>query len=705
MSAALLRSRARRFGVVLVCAQVALVPTVFDRASDWSFTVPKALLSHAIAYALVAIVVGLLVHFRGELLVRSELHVPILLFLGTNAIATVVSVDPRLALFGAHARMLGLGTIADWVVLYLSFVLLVRTRGEVLTVLAWALAASAVVVFYEGVQIAHRDPFTWSIDTTGRPISTLGQATTLGSYLTIVASGVAACAVFLERLNRWQRGALLGWAGVLLLGAVESGTRSIILGAGAALLLVVFAATRRAASVRLRMMTAAVGVVAAATLGLLIAFTPLGARVGSTFLGDTSGSVEVDPSTAGRLDLYRIAAGIITERPLLGYGPDTFAVGVPKYRPEGASEVVRQSLATSAHGWIPYVATGSGTLGLLTFLAILAVAFRGLVRAAASPIAIAGAAMAGAFLGAGLTTIDDIAIDWLFWLGLALIAAAPSLAAASPPPIPQKRGSRRRQARTTPPRGPMWAVSAGVGIATLGLLVGIPAWSASRSAYTSESLRLNGKVREAIDAARLAVGRDGGRAEYWHALGFAYVAAQRYREAASAFDRAVQLAPYDVLHINDEVQAELALAASGDQAAKARALALSDQAVRTDANNPRAQLLRASTLAATGDYAAAEPFVRRALVLDPRSQNELLYVTAVNILRSNGKSEEAIAIARTGLTFLPATAVGLRLELARTLLVAGRPTEALAEVDTVLKTNPNLKDAQALRSSIVAAIH
>src|SRR5439155_7060076 len=113
-------------------------------------------LSHGLAYGLAGVMIGLLIRFGRSLFVWSSLHVPDLLFLLANIAATLFAADPVLAMYGAHVRMLGLGTIADWVVLYFAAILLVRTRAEATAVIACALAASLVVLAYEVVQLLGR---------------------------------------------------------------------------------------------------------------------------------------------------------------------------------------------------------------------------------------------------------------------------------------------------------------------------------------------------------------------------------------------------------------------------------------------------------------------------------------------------------------------------------------------------------------------
>src|SRR5258706_9578402 len=93
----LLRSRLRLLGIGLVCAKVALIPVVFDHDSDVPFSVIKALLSHALAYVLAGVLVGLVIRYGRAVLVWSWLHIPVLAFLAANILATTVAVDPLLA--------------------------------------------------------------------------------------------------------------------------------------------------------------------------------------------------------------------------------------------------------------------------------------------------------------------------------------------------------------------------------------------------------------------------------------------------------------------------------------------------------------------------------------------------------------------------------------------------------------------------------
>jgi len=139
----------------------------------FAFLFEQAGLSMALGAFLAGVLLGLITRYGRTVLVWSWLHIPVLSFLAANILATIFAVDPLLALYGAHTRMIGLGTIADGVLLYFAIALLLRTHRELLVLAVSFLAGSAVVLAYEFVQFVGKDPFTWAFDPATRPFSTI----------------------------------------------------------------------------------------------------------------------------------------------------------------------------------------------------------------------------------------------------------------------------------------------------------------------------------------------------------------------------------------------------------------------------------------------------------------------------------------------------------------------------------------------------
>jgi cytochrome c-type biogenesis protein CcmH/NrfG/O-antigen ligase len=705
-------SKLRLLGVALVCAKVAFLPVVFDYSLDVPFTVAKTLLSHSLAYALAGVMVGLVVRFGRRFVLWSPLHVPVVAFLIANVAAAVVAADSVLALFGAHQRMLGLGTIADWVVLYFAVVLLVRTRTEVVTVIASVVAASLIVLAYELVQVLGHDPLNWSTDVATRPISTIGQATSLAQYLTVIAVGAVGAGVLVKELPLGARVLLFALATLLVAGAGATGTRSALLGIAAGSALLVLVTWLRYPSRRSRWLGLAVAAAASVSLGALLLFSPLGARFTAAVSPQSADADEnllarLEPTTETRAALYEIAAAMVRERPILGFGPDNFAVGVPRFRTENEPFEVRQSLATSAHSWIAYAATSSGFVGLAAYVAIASMALGLALRGGFRPLALVAAAMLVAFLGTGLSTINEISTDWLFWTAAGTIAGS-TARGDTPSSDTAKRKQRSRKYTHAhgrsgwDTRGVVAAMCVAIGLALC--LTAISPWEAARANKSSREARLEGNADEAISRGLLATRLDPGRAEYWHGLGLAHISTGRWAEASAAFDRASRLAPYDIRNIGDNARAQVLLAGGSEGAARARAHELSDQAVRVDPNNPRAQLTKAVVMQVVGNFPEAVRSVERALALDPRSTNATLYVAAAQIYLDSARPADAVRIAREGLGVIPAApaSVPLRYELARALLTTGQPSEAIAELDAALSIQPSHAASQRLRAEIRA---
>jgi O-antigen ligase/cytochrome c-type biogenesis protein CcmH/NrfG len=705
-------------GITLVCAKVALIPVVFDYGSDVPFSVSKALLSHALAYVLAGVMVGLFAQYGRTVLVWSRLHIPVLVFLVVNIAATVFAVDHLLALFGAHTRMVGLGTIADCVLLYFAIALLVRTRRDTLALALSFFGGAVVVLAYEFIQLLGKDPLTWAIDPATRPFSTIGQTTSLAEYLSVVAVGAAAAAIFMRGLPAAARTVLILFSGVAIAGTVVTQTRSAVLGLIAAAGLLVALTWAAHPHPRARLVSAIGAAGAGVALAVVLFMTPLGARLLSTV--DTAATAEgesgsrLEESADARVALYRIAFEMLRDRPALGHGPDTFLASLPRFRSGAEPYGVQDNPSNSAHSWVAQVGATSGLAGLVAFVATAAIGIVLTFRRGFLPEAWVALAMLVAFLGAGLTTVNAIATDWLFW------AAAGAIASSTSHPAPtgasdlaEPPNTRRTKSTKTYPiirtRSAIAYVCVGIGFVLA--LTTVSALDASRSVKASQLARLQGQTQRAIDLGLQATRSDPLRPQYWNTLGLAYVSANRLAEAVSAFDRASSLAPYDVRYDGDLARAYAAQFLQGDRTANSRARGVADRVVRTDPNNPRAQHSRTVVMQATGDLPEAVKSSERAVALDRTTEagytaNPEIYVTGVQVLNAVGRPLDAITLARRAMPILgdEVVRVPLRIELSRALLANGQAAEALTEIDAALSMRPNDPNAQQLRAQIQAAL-
>src|SRR5207302_2936647 len=160
---------------------------------------------------------------------------------------------------------------------------------EALAVVASGLGATALVLIYELVQFAGRDPFAWNVNSATRPFSSLGQTTSLAEYLTVVAAGAAAFALE-GSLRRAVRAFLLLTSAAAVVGVVVTQTRSAIIGLVAAAVVLVLFTWVAHPSRRARMLSMGGALTASAALAAVVLFTPLGARVLGTI--DISASAD-----------------------------------------------------------------------------------------------------------------------------------------------------------------------------------------------------------------------------------------------------------------------------------------------------------------------------------------------------------------------------------------------------------------------------
>jgi tetratricopeptide (TPR) repeat protein len=717
-----IRYRLELAGVALICLKVALIPVVFDLSADVAFTVPKALFSHATAYVLAGVLLGL--WLQSPVPTRaswSPLHIAVGAFFLVSIAATLLAESRYLALFGAHERMLGLSTIADNVLLFVAVAYLVRTRARATSLAVSFFSGAVVVLIYGAIQISGRDPLRWSVDSAARPFSTIGQSNSLAEYLVVVAAVAIAIAIFEDVLAIWKRAALSLFGVVALGGAVGTQTRSVVLGMLATALAIVLLTWFRHTSWLSRLGILAAAGLAAAAFTFLLYSTPLGTRLSTTVTSEPLNATSSDPDAAPRLEaaadvrfaLYRMSLSAVERRPFLGFGPDNFLAGLPELRSANEPYEVQANANSSAHSWVAQTAVSSGIPGLVTFIAIPLLALWLTLRKRLGAVPCVGIVALAAFLGEGLTTINEISTEWIFWAATGLVAASLGPAPATSP-FSAATGSRRKRSAREMQTPSGWRTGAGIATAVLGLVVAaatLSALDASRAAKASLVARLNSDGQRALEQGLRATRLDGGRSQYWGTLGLAYIALDRAREAAIAFDRASQLAPYDIRYDGDLARALAVLGQRGDDAARRRAGEVADRAVRVDPNNPGANLTKAVVLQFGNDFAGASEYIERAVALDrvsPSGQtsDRQIYVIGVQVLSAARRPEDAISLAGLGLSRLPvrATQVPVRVELARALAADGKFTRALAEIDAALAIDPADRGAQQLRAQIAAQI-
>lgn len=389
----------------------------------------------------------------------ATLWMPVVAFLVVNGLALIFALDWRRSLMGEHLRYQGLTATLLYVLLFIVAATAVRTTRDLRWLLLGLFVGALGAAIYALIQKAGLDWVDWSGQALDRPAATLGQANAFGAYLVAVIN--ASALLILVARERWQRVAI--GVGVLAMvfaliftlsraAYVAAFVTLVIWSVAAILWFRFFRLGARPRTTQLALVGSA-GVAIALLLVVLASLLFVGLPQGRSALGQAAARVEAagelhDESVEARLSLWRMAIRMTADRPLLGHGQDAFTIRFPEYRdrPDLAGIGTSNVAPESAHNLFLDLASGSGMLGLLTFLALIgAVLWHAGRRALAtddSALRATLVALSAGVLGYLVALIfgfSEAMTSWAMWLLLG--ATAGLLATPSPAPEPGFRES------------------------------------------------------------------------------------------------------------------------------------------------------------------------------------------------------------------------------------------------------------------------
>lgn len=579
------------------------------------------------------------------------------IFLLVNTIGAVFSSTRYTSLFGWFGRYNGLIEIVVLVLIFYVVACVYRERRDRLHELIYAMSAASIVVnLYILMQRAGLDPITWAQPSGGVPgqpyFGTMGNANFAGGYLGLTAP----CVYFAWHRfrQRWQRALTVTWGVALLSALWFTSARNGMFALGAAILVFLFVHRDRVPLV-MKLGFAAATLVAV-VLAVVVIWHP-----GSSTPPEALRRVDVLRSKTIRVRVAWWQAGLrmFRERPVLGWGPETYVTHYAKYVAPESAKLGDSETADKPHNVFVEHLAHTGLLGFGAYLALVAVAFRrGLRRLRDAPadrtIGATLLALLAAYLGQAFFSIDVIAIALIGWVTLGAIAAW-----ADPPDDADARPPRRQAVPTARRALAVAAVIAGVLLATV-------------STFPLKA------EHEAKTATRLGQAAPEG-------------------EVLSHFRRASDWNPWEpLLHGLAGDYLENRAASSEDEDEKRDLLARAVEEYRTmDSLQPGYHLWKYSLGKALGDLAAvggasfadAERWLDEARELAPydwrivTAQADLMNTWAVT---TRDKEDEAPALLCRGLTFAE-DAVRLRRTQGRTQLALGRTLARLGHLDEAVQ--------------------
>lgn len=116
---------------------------------------------------------------------KTPLDIPILLFLASQVISTIISINPHTSLWGYYSRFHGgLMSTLSYLVLYYAFVTHFKNETKAIkNVISAILISAAIISFYAVLEHFGIDKDIWVQDVQNRVFSTLGQPNWLSAFL------------------------------------------------------------------------------------------------------------------------------------------------------------------------------------------------------------------------------------------------------------------------------------------------------------------------------------------------------------------------------------------------------------------------------------------------------------------------------------------------------------------------------------------
>ncbi len=172
-------SRIIRFGFYLLFLAVPLLLT------PWNYELFEYNKMMA-TYGLTALIIGAwlvkMVAQKEIRIKRTPLDIPIALFLLSQFLATIFSMDPHVSWFGYYSRFNGgMWSVICYVLLYYAFV--TNIAGNIVSFLKLSIFSGVLVSLYGVAERLGIDKTIWVQDVQNRVFSTLGQPNWLAAYL------------------------------------------------------------------------------------------------------------------------------------------------------------------------------------------------------------------------------------------------------------------------------------------------------------------------------------------------------------------------------------------------------------------------------------------------------------------------------------------------------------------------------------------
>src|SRR3990172_219995 len=172
-----------------------IIPLVFHPQTSELFEFNKMVLTYALTVVIVCFWFIRMILEKKIVFRRTILDIPLIIFLTSQTLSTLISIDSRTSLLGYYSRFHGgLLSSYSYALLYWAFVSNMD-RQKTLNAIKSLLASATVVSLYAILQHFGIDAHIWVQDVKNRVFSTLGQPNWLAAWLVAIIPVIWAMAV------------------------------------------------------------------------------------------------------------------------------------------------------------------------------------------------------------------------------------------------------------------------------------------------------------------------------------------------------------------------------------------------------------------------------------------------------------------------------------------------------------------------------
>jgi putative inorganic carbon (HCO3(-)) transporter len=343
------------------------VPIVLWPSTSELFEFNKIVLVYLGTVIIVVLWLVKMVYAKKWIFRRTILDIPLIIFLFSQLLSTIFSIDPRTSMLGYYSRFNGgMASLVCYILLYWAWVSNIG-RERALKSLKIIFASAIIVCLYAVLEHFGIDKNIWVQDVQARVFSTLGQPNWLATW--IVALIPLTWAYLTKSREKGKRN-LLFWAITFVLFPLTifyTKSRSGFLGLGVAFAAFSFLAFFREKKTVKKLLLIFVSI---AAIAILVGTPwspekPVTENVPAYEMGGTeSGDI--------RKIVWKGALEIWKHHPIVGTGVETFAYSYYKQRPPAHNLVSEWDfLYNKAHNeYLNYMAN-SGTLGITSYLTLV----------------------------------------------------------------------------------------------------------------------------------------------------------------------------------------------------------------------------------------------------------------------------------------------------------------------------------------------